>query len=133
MPAATIERRATQGAILSPMLADTTSGTHVQPQPVPQEDAEVLIGHGLGPLVFKKHRRFQKPSRTRPPRRTNVNTVVLRQALQQDFFPVFPQLSGPKRLQLAPRLVEKADPINRLQRAAGIIDQLALGLHKLLG
>ena len=93
----------------------------------------MLIRHRLGPLFFKEHRWFQEPSRPRPPRRTNVNAVVLRQALQQDFFPVFPQLSEPKALQLAPRLVKKADPINRLQRAAGIIDQLSLGLRSLLG
>ena len=131
MPAATIERRATQGAVLSPVLAKAASRTHVQPKPVFQRDHKVPVRHGLGLFVLEGNWKFQKPPGPRTSRRKQVNLVIPRETLQQDVFAVFPQPSRPEALQLAPWLTEETNPINWLQSATRILDQLSLSLRKL--
>ena len=129
MSAATVQRSATQSAVLSPVLAKAASRTHVQPKPVFQRDHKVPVRHGLGLFVLKGNWKFQKPSGPRASRRKQVNLVIHRETLQQDFFTVFPQPNQPEALQLAPWLTEETNPINWLQSATRLLDQLSLSLR----
>jgi len=75
--AARVERVATHGAVLPPVLAHTTWGTKRQAKTILESYLEVLLRNGLGLLILEGSGQLQKASNPGSAHRAQVNPVVL--------------------------------------------------------
>ena len=82
--AAAIKRCATQCTMLVPMLTNSTLGTDRQEQPVPERDGEVLVRENSGSVAIQRERGLQEAASSLAAMGSDVNPVILGEALEED-------------------------------------------------